>query len=164
MISNVCDGPVSRVKERESRGFPEEPRRRQILRAADEQFAACGFGGATAAAIATAAGFPEETIRLHFGTKLEALKETPEFAAEVYRAEIGASEVLWNSEIGRRQPVARLRTSAAIHLVPYSVHACMSFGLWLATLRHKPITAQAHARQHAEAVVYVARAVLSPAE
>jgi len=30
----------------------------------------------------------------------------------------------------------------------------------LATLRHKPATARAHARQYAEAVVHVARGVL----
>ncbi len=92
------------------------------------------------------------------------LMEAPEFAADVYRSEIGASEALWNAEIGTRIAESRLRTRVAVHLVPYSVHACMAFGLWLATLRHKPATAQAHARQYADAVVHMARAVLNPPE
>jgi hypothetical protein len=37
----------------------------------------------------------------------------------------------------------------------------MAFGFWLAALRHKPATAQAHARQYAEGVVDAARMVLS---
>jgi hypothetical protein len=37
----------------------------------------------------------------------------------------------------------------------------MSFGLWLTTLRHKPATAQAHARQYAGGIVDAARAVLN---
>jgi hypothetical protein len=40
-------------------------------------------------------------------------------------------------------------------------HACMAFGFWLAALRHRPATAQAHARQYAEGVVDAARMVLS---
>jgi AcrR family transcriptional regulator len=92
------------------------------------------------------------------------LQEMPEFAADVYRAEIGASEALWYTEIATRLADSRLRTRVAVHLVPYAVHACMAFGLWLATLRHKPATAQAHAHQYADAVVQVARAVLSPRE
>jgi AcrR family transcriptional regulator len=89
------------------------------------------------------------------------LMEVLEFAAEVYRAEIGATEALWNAEIGTRCADAFVRSRLAVHLVPYSVHGCMAFGLWLATLRHKPATAQAHGRQYAGAVVYVARAILN---
>ena len=90
-----------------------------------------------------------------------ALLETPEFAADVYRAEIGATEMMWNSEIWRRFAGSPARPALAIHLVPYVVHACMAFGLWLATLRHKAATARAHARQYAEGVVEAARMVLS---
>jgi len=89
------------------------------------------------------------------------LMETQEFAADVYRAELGATEALWNAEIGTRCGDAFVRSRLTVHLVPYAVHACMAFGLWLATLRHKPATAQAHARQYASAVVYVARAILN---
>ena len=75
-----------------------------------------------------------------------ALLETPEFAADVYRGESGATEAMWDGEIRSRFAGSAARTPLAIHLVPYVVHACMAFGLWLATLRHKAATAQAHAR------------------
>ena len=89
-----------------------------------------------------------------------ALVETPEFACDVYRAEIGATEALWNAEIGRRFDASPVRTRLAVRLVPYAVHSCMAFGFWLAALRHKPATAQGHARQYAEAIGHVARTVL----
>jgi AcrR family transcriptional regulator len=90
-----------------------------------------------------------------------ALMEMPEFAADVYRREIGDTEMMWDSEIRRRFADSPVRPRLTIHLVPYVVHACMAFGLWLATLRHKAATAQAHARQYAEGVVDAARMVLS---
>ena len=65
-----------------------------------------------------------------------ALLEMPEFAADVYRGEIGATELMWDSEIRNRFAESPVRPRLAIHLVPYVVHACMAFGLWLATLRH----------------------------
>ena len=89
-----------------------------------------------------------------------ALMEMPEFATDLYRAEIGATEALWDTEIGAHLADSPLRRRLAVHLVPYAVHTCMAFGLWLATLRHKPATARAHARQYAEAVVHVARGIL----
>jgi len=89
-----------------------------------------------------------------------ALMEMPEFATDLYRAEIGATEALWDIEIGAHLADSPLRRRLAVHLVPYAVHTCMAFGLWLATLRHKPATARAHARQYAEAVVHVARGIL----
>jgi len=90
-----------------------------------------------------------------------ALLEVPEFAADVYRTEIGATELLWDTEIRKRFAESPVRPRLAVHLVPYVVHACMAFGLWLATLRHKAVTARAHARQYAEGVVDAARMVLS---
>ena len=90
-----------------------------------------------------------------------ALLEVPEFAADVYRSEIGATELMWDTEVCKRFADSPARPRLAIHLVPYVVHACMAFGLWLATLRHKAATAEAHARQYAEGVVDAARMVLS---
>jgi AcrR family transcriptional regulator len=89
------------------------------------------------------------------------LMEMLDFAADVYRAEIGATEALWNAEIGTRFQDSFVRSRLAVHLVPYSVHACMAFGYWLTALRHKPATAQAHARQYAGAIVQIARAALN---
>jgi AcrR family transcriptional regulator len=89
------------------------------------------------------------------------LMEFPEFASDVYRAEIGATEALWDAEIEVRFRDSPVRTRVSVRLAPYAVHACMAFGLWLATLRHKPITAQAHARQYAGGIGDAARAVLN---
>ena len=90
-----------------------------------------------------------------------ALMEAPEFAADVYRAEVGATEAMWDSEICRRFADSPVRTRLAVHLLPYAVHACMAFGFWLAALRHQPATAGAHARQYAEGLANAARAVVT---
>ncbi len=91
------------------------------------------------------------------------LIKIPEFAADVYRAEIGATEALWEAEIGSRLPASPHRTRVAVHLVPYAVRACMAFGFWLAALHHEPATAQAHARQYAGGIVDAARGLLMSA-
>ena len=90
-----------------------------------------------------------------------ALMELPEFAADVYRAEIGAVQALWDNEIGTRVADSQLRAGLTVHVLPYTVHACMSFGLWLAILHHQPTTAMAHARQYSEGIVNMARSVLN---
>ena len=90
-----------------------------------------------------------------------ALMETPDFAADIYRAEIGATEALWDGEIRRRFGDSPVRCRLAVHLVPYAAHACMAFGLWLATLHHKPATAKAHASQYAAGIRNAAIAVLT---
>ena len=201
----------------ESGTFSHERRRQRILKAAEDQFGATGFGSTSTATIAKAAGVSERHLSIHFGTKqklfeevvkrnaqnrLAALRkrffsipnmppldcienmvestvlacvddignaavmawglmEMPEFAADVYRTEIGATEALWDGEIGKRFGNSPVRTRLAVHLVPYAAHACMAFGLWLATLRHKPATAEAHARQYAGGIGHVARVALS---
>ncbi len=93
-----------------------------------------------------------------------ALVEIPDFASDVYRAEVGATEALWNAEIGRRFEGSPVRTRLTVHLVPYAAHTCMAFGFWLAALRHNPATAQGHARQYADGIVHVAQAVLEAQE
>ena len=90
-----------------------------------------------------------------------ALMEAPEFAMDAYRNEIGATESLWDAEIATRLGDSPVRSRLSVHVVPYAAHACMAFGLWLVTLRHKPATAEAHARQYAEGLVNVARAALA---
>jgi len=89
------------------------------------------------------------------------LIEMPEFAADVYRAEIGATQALWIAETGARFGDSLVRYRLVVHLVPYAVHACMAFGLWLTMLKHKPATAKAHARQYAGGIVDAARAILN---
>lgn len=48
-----------------------------------------------------------------------ALMEMPEFAAELYRAEIGATEALWGTEIGTHLVDSPLRRRLAVYLVPW---------------------------------------------
>lgn len=88
------------------------------------------------------------------------LMELPDLAADIYRAEMGAIEALWTANITTHLPTLPSRNQVAVHVAPYAVHACMSFGLWLAALRHKPATAQGHARQYAEGIGHVARIAL----
>jgi hypothetical protein len=91
--------------------------------------------------------------------------ETPEIAADAYRGEIGATESIWYSEIWKRFPESPVRTRLAVHFVPWVAHACMASGFWLATLRHKPTTAAAHAHQYAQGIADAARVLLaSPVE
>ena len=61
--------------------------------------------------------------------------ETPEFATDVYRAEIGATEELWDAEIPTRFLNSPARSRFSVHQVPHAAHARMAFGLWLVTLR-----------------------------
>jgi len=90
-----------------------------------------------------------------------ALMEIPDFAADIYRAEIGSTEALWDGEIRRRLGDSPVRGRLAVHLVPYAAHACMAFGLWLVTLRHNPTTAKAPACQYAGGIRNAALAVLT---
>ena len=89
-----------------------------------------------------------------------ALMETPEFAVEVYRFEIGSAAAIWDAEIAKRFAGSAVRSRLAVHLAPYAAHACMSFGFWLAALRHQPATAAAHARQYAGGLADATRTVL----
>jgi AcrR family transcriptional regulator len=93
-----------------------------------------------------------------------ALLETPECAIDLYRNEIGAVRAMWESEMAEHVPESSARTRLAVHLVPYTVNACLAFGFWLATLRHTSRTATEHARQYAAGVGHAATAILSAAE
>jgi len=217
MTNKGSKGPRARSNTRVSHRLSREQRRQQILRVAEEQFAATGLRATNTVTLARAAGSSEAMLYRHFGTKQQlfqevverntlrrlaalrdrffaipdmppleciqsmaestilacvddignasvmvwGLMELPEFAAGVYRTEIGATEALWNSEVATRLADSPLRTWVIVHLVPYAAHVCMAFGLWLAALRHKPATAQAHARQFADGFIDVARALLN---
>jgi AcrR family transcriptional regulator len=90
-----------------------------------------------------------------------ALLEAPEYAAELYRNEIGAVRAMWESEMVQRFPESPERTRLAVHLVTYAVNACLSLGFWLATLRHTPTTATANARQYAAGIGHAAAVILN---
>src|ERR1700694_2644111 len=71
-----------------------------------------------------------------------ALLEAPEFATDLYRHEIGSVSILWDREVARHFPASRPREIISLHIVPYAVNACLAHGLWLATLRHPPKSAE----------------------
>jgi hypothetical protein len=89
-----------------------------------------------------------------------ALLEAPEFATDLYRNEIGSVRGLWDREVGRRFPASRTREIVSLHIVPYAVNTCLAHGLWLATLRHTPESAQPLARQFAFSIAKSASTVL----
>jgi AcrR family transcriptional regulator len=89
-----------------------------------------------------------------------ALLEAPEFATDLYRNEIGSVRSLWDREAARRFPASRPREIVSLHVVPYAVNTCLAHGLWLATLRHTPESAEPLARQFAASIAKSASAVL----
>jgi AcrR family transcriptional regulator len=89
-----------------------------------------------------------------------ALLEAPEFATDLYRNEIGSVRSFWDREVTRRFPASRTREIASLHIVPYAVNTCLAHGLWLATLRHTPESAEPLARQFAISIAKSASTVL----
>jgi AcrR family transcriptional regulator len=89
-----------------------------------------------------------------------ALLEAPEFATDLYRSEIGSVRILWDREIARRFPFSRMRQLVSLHIVPYAVNTCLAHGLWFATLRHTPESAEPLARQFAISIAQSASIVL----
>jgi AcrR family transcriptional regulator len=89
-----------------------------------------------------------------------ALLEVPEFATDLYRNEIGSVRLLWDREVARRFPASRTREIVSLHIVPYAVNSCLAHGLWLATLKHTPESAEPLARQFAISIAKSASTVL----
>jgi len=89
-----------------------------------------------------------------------ALLEAPEFATDLYRNEIGSVRILWDREVARRFPASRAREIVSLHVVPFAVNTCLAHGLWLATLRHTPQSAEPLARQFAISIAKSASTVL----
>jgi AcrR family transcriptional regulator len=89
-----------------------------------------------------------------------ALLEAPEFATDLYRNEIGCVRSLWDREVARHFPASRTREIISLHIVPYAVNTCLAQGLWLATLRHTPESAEPLARQFAISIAKSAATVL----
>jgi AcrR family transcriptional regulator len=91
-----------------------------------------------------------------------ALLEAPEFATDLYRNEIGSVRILWDREVARHFAASRTREIVSLHIVPYAVNTCLAHGLWLATLRHTPESAEPLARQFAISIAKSASTVLGP--
>jgi len=90
-----------------------------------------------------------------------ALLEDPEYAADLYRDEMGSVEMLWIREFAERFPDSRSRRILSVHLVPYAVNACLAYGFWLATLRHDAESAAGLAQRFAAGIAQAASALLS---
>ena len=89
-----------------------------------------------------------------------ALLEAPEFATDLYRNEIGSVRMLWDREVARGFAAFRTREMVSLHVVPYAVNTCLAHGLWLATLRHTPESAEPLARQFAVSIAKSAATLL----
>jgi len=90
-----------------------------------------------------------------------ALLEDPEYAADLYRNELGAVELVWDRAFVERLPDSRSRRILCVHVVPYAVNACLAYGFWLATLRHDKKSAAELAQAFATGIARAASALLS---
>jgi AcrR family transcriptional regulator len=90
-----------------------------------------------------------------------ALLEDHDYAADLYRDEIGSVEFVWNRVIAERFGDSHSRRILSIQLVPYAVSSCLAFGFWLAALRHDPGGAAALAQGFVAGIGQTASALLS---
>lgn len=90
-----------------------------------------------------------------------ALLEDPEYAADLYRHELGSVEIVWNREFAQRFPDSLSCRTLSVNLVPYAVHACLAYGFWLATLGHDAKSAAALAQGFSAGIAQAASALLS---
>jgi AcrR family transcriptional regulator len=90
-----------------------------------------------------------------------ALLEDHEYAANLYRDEIGSVEFLWNRALTERFGDSPSLRILSIHLVPHAVSASLAYGFWLAALRHDASGAGAIAQGFAAGIGQTAAALLS---
>jgi AcrR family transcriptional regulator len=84
-----------------------------------------------------------------------ALLEAPEYAADLYRNEFGAVEIIWERELRRRLRAQPSTARSFAGLIPLAINACLAYGFWLAALRHTPATARELACQYASVLAQV---------
>ena len=92
-----------------------------------------------------------------------ALLEDHDYAADLYRNEIGSVEFVWNRALAERFGDSHSRRVLSIQLVPYAVSACLAYGFWLAALRHDAGGAAAMAQGFVAGIGQTASALLSDA-
>jgi AcrR family transcriptional regulator len=90
-----------------------------------------------------------------------ALLEDHDYAANLYRNEIGSVEFVWNRALVERFGNSPPRRILSIQLVPYAVSACLAYGFWLAALRHDAGGAAAMAQGFVAGIGQTASALLS---
>jgi len=90
-----------------------------------------------------------------------ALLEDHDYAADLYRNEIGSVEFVWNRTLAERFGDSHSHRILSIQLVPYAVRACLAYGFWLAALRHDAGGAAAMAQGFVAGIRETASALLS---
>lgn len=90
-----------------------------------------------------------------------ALLEDHDYAANLYRNEIGSVEFVWNRALAERFGNSPSRRILSVRLVPYAVSASLAFGFWLAALRHSAAGAAAMAQGFVAGIGQTAAALLS---
>jgi AcrR family transcriptional regulator len=90
-----------------------------------------------------------------------ALLEDHDYAADLYRNEIGSVEFAWNRALAERFGDSPAHRILSVQLVPYAVSACLAYGFWLAALRHDAGSAAAMAQGFVSGIRQTASALLS---
>jgi AcrR family transcriptional regulator len=90
-----------------------------------------------------------------------ALLEDHDYAANLYRDEIGSVEYLWNRALAERFGDSPARRILSIHLVPHAVSASLAYGFWLSALRHDESGAAAIAQGFVAGIGQTAAVLLS---
>jgi AcrR family transcriptional regulator len=90
-----------------------------------------------------------------------ALLEDHEYAANLYRDEIGSVEFVWNRALARHFGDSPSLRILSIHLVPYAVSVSLAYGFWLAALRHDASGAAAIAQGFVAGIGQTAAALVS---
>jgi AcrR family transcriptional regulator len=90
-----------------------------------------------------------------------ALLEDHEYAANLYRDEIGSVEFIWNRALAQRFGDSPALRVLSIHLVPYAVSTSLAYGFWLAALRHDSSEAAAIAQAFVAGIGQTAAALVS---
>jgi AcrR family transcriptional regulator len=90
-----------------------------------------------------------------------ALLEDHDYAANLYRDEIGSVEFVWNRALAERFGDSPSRRILSVQLVPHAVSASVAYGFWLAALRHDTAGAAAMAQGFVAGLGQTASALLS---
>ena len=90
-----------------------------------------------------------------------ALLEDHDYAADLYRNEIGSVEFLWNRALAERFGDSPSRRILSIQLVPYAVSASLAYGFWLAAFATMRSGAAAMAQGFVAGIGQTASALLA---
>ena len=124
----------------------------------------CTISAVYESEIAAIRGIAKATVTVCAGNSLLmnwALLEDHDYAADLYRTEMGSVEIVWDRALAERFSDSRSRRILCVHLVPYAVGTCLAYGFWLATLRHDAKRAAALAEGFATGIAQAASTLLA---